>query len=168
MKHKLLRVITYCILTTIFLSQYVYANSSWIWLTTSPKKILPIAIVVTLLIEVVGILKVCKISNVKRISCSVLLANIISFIVPYIHRAYRFIPTSGGFSLSSAFDKGPYYMILSGYLFLTLIIEIPVVYGFLRKEVNNKKKLIITILIVNIITTILVAVLERIICIGQW
>lgn len=168
MKHKAIRVFTICLISTMLISKTAYANSSWIWLTTSPMGILPIAIIVTLLIEVFGISKVCNIRKVKKVILVVFLANIISFIYPYLERAYRFIPTSGGFSITAAFEKGPYYMVLSGYLLLTLIIEMPVVYSFLKKEVNSKKKLISMILTVNIITTILVAVFERIICIGQW
>ena len=96
------------------------------------------------------------------------LANLLSFIAPYLERAYRFIPTSGGFSISAAFNKGPYYMILFGYLALTVIVELPVVYLMLRKESLNKKNLLLSILLSNIVTTLLVAVIERVLCTGRW
>lgn len=83
-------------------------------------------------------------------------------------RAYRFIPTSGGFSITAAFDKGPYYMILFGYMLLTIIVELPVVYLLLRKDSTSKKNLITSILLSNIITTLFVAAFELIICVGRW
>lgn len=147
---------------------YAFANSSWVWLTVSPMTVLPFAVILTLLLETIGIAYANKISNRKRVFSLVTIANILSFLAPYIYRAMRFSPTTGGFSLPSAFEKGPYYIVLTGYLFLTLIIEIPFVYHFLRNECENKKRLLISILSVNVVTTIIVAVMERILCRGQW
>lgn len=153
---------------TIFFDTYTFANSSWIWLTVSPMKVLPFAVIITLLIETVGVIKLNNISNRKKTFIIITIANILSFLAPYIYRAIRFSPTTGGFYLPSAFEKGPYYIVLTGYLFLTLIIEIPFVYHFLRNECENKKRLLISILSVNVVTTIIVAVMERILCRGQW
>lgn len=166
--NKITKILISMIVITTIISDQVYANSSWHWVTTSPLTILPVAIIVTLLIEILGI----KIFNtefeIKKIVLVVTIANLVSFLAPYIERAYRFIPTTGGFSITSAFDKGPYYMILIGYLILTLIIEIPIVFILLKKESINRIRLILIIVIVNIITTGLVAVLERIACKGVW
>lgn len=168
MKYRLMTVIfLYIGLSTLF-TLTVNANSSWHWVTTSPKNILPFAVLLTLLIEVLGIVKFNQISNIKIVFTVVCLANVLSFIAPYLERAYRFIPTSGGFSITAAFSKGPYYMVLLGYLILTLVIEIPVVYFFLRKLVQNRKKLIAALVALNVLTTAMVAVTERVICIGQW
>lgn len=130
--------------------------------------ILPFAIIFTLLIETVSVVKFGKVVSSKKVFLIVSLANLLSFIAPYLERAYRFIPTSGGFSIMAAFDKGPYFMILFGYLVLTIIVELPVVYLMLRKESSSKKNLIIAILLSNIVTTLLVAIFERIICVGRW
>jgi hypothetical protein len=93
---------------------------------------------------------------------------LLSFIAPYLERAYRFIPTSGEYAIMAAFNKGPFYIVLSGYLILTVIVELPLVFYLLREESANKKNLFMSILLSNTVTTLLVAVLERIICIGRW
>lgn len=146
----------------------IYANSSWHWVTASPMKVLPFAVVFTILIETASTVKSGRVSNSKKAFGIVCLANLMSFIAPYLERAYRFMPTSGYFSIFAAFNKGPYYMILAGYLMLTIAVELPIVYFLLRKDSVNRKNLLISILLSNIVTTLLVAVCERIICIGQW
>ncbi len=144
------------------------ANSSWHWVTASPLKVLPFAILFTLIIETAAIVMIGKVADIKKSFIVVGLANLFSFLAPYIFRAYRFIPTSGGFDLLAAFNKGPYYIDLTGFLVLTLIVELPIVYLMLKKETNKKPSLAIAILASNIITTLLVAVCERQICIGRW
>lgn len=67
-----------------------------------------------------------------------------------------------------AFNNGPNYIIRFAYLILTLCIEVPLVYFSLRNRSNDKKRLLIVIITVNVITTILVGVLERLLCQGQW
>lgn len=167
-KHGSLSVI---ILSSIFLTclpVIVYANSSWHWLTTSPMTVLPFAVVLTLLVETISVVKFGKVKKVKRAFAVIALANLMSFLAPYIERAYRFIPTSGRFILSNAFNKGPYYIVLLGYLFLTVIIELPAVFLWLKKDTENVNRLAISILAANIITTLGVAITERILCVGQW
>lgn len=146
----------------------VYANSSWHWVTASPMKVLPFAVVFTILIETVWVIKSGRVSDSKKAFYIICLANIISFIAPYLERAYRFIPTSGGLSILAAFNKGPFYMILAGYLILTIAAELPIVYYLLRKYSENRKNLLISIILSNTVTTLLVAVCERIICVGKW
>ena len=151
-----------------FLYYITLANSSWHWVTVSPMKILPVAIISTLSIESLSIGKSSGISNNKKTFMVVSLANLFSFLAPYLFRAYSFIPTSGRFSLSAAFNKGPFYIVLTGYLVLTLVVELPIVYILLKKEARNKLKLFVSILASNIITTLLVAFFERLICKGLW
>ncbi|KJS87729.1 MAG: hypothetical protein JM58_03440 [Peptococcaceae bacterium BICA1-8] len=147
-----------------------YANSSWHWVTYSPKKILPYAVIITLLIETVGIKTLGKINNWSKTLAVVTLANMMSFIFPYFERALRHRATAGEFiwAWKSAFDSGPYYMIMLGYLLLTLVFEIPIVYYFLKKYAKNTRNLLYTIVSVNIITTLCVFIMERIISQGQW
>ncbi|SES98553.1 hypothetical protein SAMN05660297_01100 [Natronincola peptidivorans] len=156
---------TYSLLAVVFTAP-VYGNSSWIWVTTSPRTILPICIAVTLLIETFGVAKLNYIADIKQVFVIITFANLLSFIAPYLVRGYRLYPLTG--SIFAAFDRGPYYMILAGYLLLTLIIEIPAVYLLLKKYVENKKRLLITIAGVNILTTVLVAITERMISIGYY
>jgi len=146
----------------------VYANSSWHWVTASPIKVLPFAVVFTILIETASVTKLGGVSDSKKAFYIICLANLMSFITPYLERAYRFIPTSGGYSIFAAFNKGPYYIILAGYLILTIAVELPIVYFLLRKDSVSRKNLLVSILLSNIVTTLLVAVCERIICVGQW
>ena len=152
----------------LFLTSAVYANSSWHWVTTSPMTVLPFAIIFTLFIETASVVRFGRVVNTRKVLKVVGLANVISFIAPYLERAYRFRPVAGELSLLVSFNKGPYYMILSGYLFLTIAVELPIVYYLLSKETANKKKLIGAIISSNIITTLLVAICERMICIGRW
>lgn len=168
MKYKVSIVAIWGSIFLLLFPSLVYANSSWHWVTTSPMAVLPFAVVFTLLIETLFVVKLGKVADYKKAFIIIGLANFLSFLAPYFERAYRFIPTSGGFSLSAAFQKGPYYMILTGYLLLTVIVELPVVFLLLRKYCTNIKKLIIAIVLSNVLTTILVAVLERLLCVGRW
>ncbi len=146
----------------------VYANSSWHWVTVSPMTIFPLAVIFTLLIETLAVVKFAKVDKAKKAFLVIGLANLFSFLAPYLERASRFSPVTGGFSLTAAFNKGPHYMIFTGSLLLTVIIELPIVYLILREDTSNKRNLILAILSSNIITTAIVAVLERLICIGRW
>lgn len=146
------------------------ANSSWHWVTVSPMKILPIAIILTLFIESYILIRYCSIKSISYVFFIVALANLTSFIIPYIERAFRFRAVCGDFisSFFGAFNKGPYYMVLSSYLILTLLGELPIIYMLLKGKVRNRKMLFISITVSNILTTGVVAVLERLICIGRW
>lgn len=152
----------------ILLQTTVYANSSWHWLTMSPFAIFPVAVILTLAVETYILCRWNKITNSKKAFVAVAFANLLSFAAPYLERAYRFIPTSGGFSIMAAFNKGPYYMVLTGYLLLTLLVEVPVVFLLLKNNTDKKGRLLVSILAANVLTTALVAVLERILCMGQW
>lgn len=145
-----------------------FANSSWHWVTTSPMTVFPFAIILTLMIETFAVVKYGKVSNTKKSVIVIGLANLLSFLAPYLERAYRFMPTSGGFSIFAAFEKGPYYMVLSGFLLLTVVIEVPLVYFLLKDHTTSKKSLFVFVLLSNIATTVIVAGLERLICIGRW
>jgi hypothetical protein len=152
----------------------VLANSSWQWLTSSPKVFLPYAILFTLAIEIVGIYVFAKLKgwSIKiKTAVVVVIANLASFLFPYILRAIDLQSFfSGGWiaSWNLAFETGPYYIVLAEYFLLTLVIEGPLVYLYLKKHVQNKRTLIKIIIILNIFTTLIVAVLERILFYGRW
>lgn len=167
-KYSVILNLIITLIVMMYLPITVYANSSWHWLTTSPMTVLPYAVILTLIIETFLIIKFGKVNNTKKTFCIVSLANLMSFVAPYLERAYRFIPTSGGYDISAAFYKGPYFIVLIGYLLLTIIVEVPVVYFLLRRDTQSRKALFVTVIIANILTTIAVAVIERLVCIGQW
>lgn len=160
-----------CIMLSILSPIVVSANSSWHWVTTSPMKALPLAVILTLAIEILGVINFGKISNGLRAFIVVSFANIVSFIVPYIYSSFRLSRFYGSdwiYAWERSFNNGPNYIIRLAYLILTLCIEIPLVYFLLKDFCKNKKLFIFTIVIANVITTIVVAVLERIMCQGQW
>ncbi|MFZ5975685.1 MAG: hypothetical protein ACOYU3_09870 [Bacillota bacterium] len=164
------RLCVFLFMLALFLSflPTAYANSSWdIYGNVPPGPgtlFLPIAVIVTLLVETFGILWFSGIKTARgRIVtvAAVCTANLASYIMPYLslynnsyHLFYLYV------SLAKVFDLD--YIITLTYLFFTLIIEIPIVYLVLQNRVENKKRLLVTIFAVNTITTLFVAVTERI------
>ena len=169
MKHY--KAISLSAVTTIIMMAFsvtVSANSSWVWISeTRPYDILPFVIVGTLLIETLAVNILSKIDNWYKTFFAVFVGNIISFIAPYIGYSNS-LYSQIGYTLSQIIDRGPYYTVGTAFLLLTLIIELPVVYFLLKKEADNKKKLAVTIVLANIVTTALVAVVERTLCYGRW
>lgn len=155
----------------IIFHNIVHANSSWHWLTANPGELLPYVIVLTLVIEIVGLSIFGKLNHDFTIKAKaaivVTMANIASFLLPYIIRATQLHGVSSE-PWYDSFTKGPYYIVLTGYLFLTLVVEVPMVYVYLQKYSQNRRVLLTTITLLNVITTILVAGLERTILKGQW
>ena len=168
------------ILTAIFLFLIshvsLYANSSWNWFTKNPIIILPWIIISTILIEAIFICVINKISIIKYIIITVIvviIANSISFILPYILLGFIEDIYSGMglkfFELINIWlDKMPIYIISIGYLILTLILEIPIIYIIISKITTNKKKLLFSIILINITTTLISAIIERILYRGSW
>lgn len=149
-----------------------YGNSSWHWFTEQPLTILPIVVGSTLLLEIVLI---CLSNQIKPsfvpIS-GIVLANLLSFLLPVI--ALGIFPEAG-METEPLFERVnyyatnlPVYMVNIGFLFLTLIAEVPIVYVVFKKYVVNRKRLLYSILIVNCLTTLVIAVIERILFKGSW
>lgn len=159
--------VTVILLGLFLLTGRASANSSWMWLTTSPLPVFPLAVLVTLLVETV-LIKRASGAKMGKVLLTVSLANLFSFIVPYLLRAYQMIPTQGRFSVLAAFERGPFYIVATGYLVLTLVLELPVVYLLLARDSAKKARLALTIIGVNILTTGLVALAERLICSGRY
>ncbi|MDR7871242.1 MAG: hypothetical protein RIN55_10300 [Tissierellaceae bacterium] len=163
----LLSFISLCIIVPVS----VFANSSWHWVTISPMKVLPFAIILTLAIEYFGVIIYGRIEGKARAFGIIALANIASFVAPYIYSSFRLNMFYGSglfYSWERAFNNGPNYIIRFGYLLLTLCIEVPLVYYLLKKQVKSKRKLLIITTSLNVITTVIVAILERVFCQGQW
>ena len=167
-KYKLFSMPVISVLGISIFSMLASANSSWVWISeTRPYDILPFVIIGTLLIETVAVNLVCKVGNWYKTFFAVLVGNIISFIAPYIGYSNSLYGQMG-YTLSQIIDRGPYYTVGAAFLLLTLIVELPIVYFLLKKDADNKKKLALCIVLANIVTTVLVAVVERTLCYGRW
>lgn len=152
----------YIIPILTFMCTQVLANSSWHWVSQSkPYHILPIAVIITLLIEVVGIIRFAKTGKTKTI-ITVIIANIISYAMPYI------LALCGWYGFEKTLNNTPFYNIGIAYLMMTLIVELPVVCSVLEPDTPNKKRLIITVTAVNVVTTVVTFFLERALCHGVW
>ena len=167
-KYKLFSLSVISLLGALMFTVSASANSSWVWISeTRPYDILPFVVAGTLLIETVAVNLVSKVGNWYKTFFAVFVGNIISFIAPYIGYSNS-LYSQIGYTLSQIIDRGPYYTVGTAFLLLTLIIELPVVYFLLKKDADSKKKLAVTIVLANIVTTALVAVVERTLCYGRW
>lgn len=167
-KYKLFSMSVISVLGISIFPVLASANSSWVWISeTRPYDILPFVIIGTLLIETVAVNLVSKVGNWYKSFFAVLVGNIISFITPYIGYSNSLYGQMG-YTLSQIIDRGPYYTVGAAFLLLTLIVELPIVYFLLKKDADNKKKLALCIVLANIVTTVLVAIVERTLCYGRW
>lgn len=153
------------------------ANSSWHWISSKrPLDLLPVVIIVTLIIEIVSVYYIAKVKDLKRVIPTVLLANLVSFLAPYIWMAvdpyniYSFYTFEEGifYSIDRNVNSSPTFTVSILYLLITLLIEVPIVFLILRKKAPNKIVLIATIVGSNVITTAITFAVERIFCYGQW
>ena len=166
MKNRTICIIALILMISVLFPTIAYANSSWHWLTkTKPFDILPYVVVLTLLIESITIGKVNSIRRYIMLFLVICLANLASFILPYI---VYLLPSSVGYTFDMSISHLPLYIIGFGYLLLTLIAEIPITYISFRKEVSNRKKLLLSIIAVNAMSTLFVAVMERVFIEGSW
>lgn len=146
----------------------VYANSSWVWLTDArPYHLLPLAILLTLVIEIGALWNIARVENRWRSVCVVGLANLLSFCAPYLWE----LGNAGdmNYSATMALDRMPIYTVGLFYLLLTLIVEVPVVIELLAQDAKAGKKILRRVAIgSNLLTTLLVFGVERVLCYGQW
>ncbi len=68
MKCKLFLVVMLCSGFLILFPSTAYANSSWHWVTTSPLTVLPCAVIFTLLIETIAVVKFGKVDNRNKMN----------------------------------------------------------------------------------------------------
>ena len=99
-----------------------------------------------------------------KTAVAVILANAASFLLPYALLLSD--PVYPRFD--DVLNAGPNYIVGFGFVMLTLLIEIPVVYNLLKKHVDSKKKLLWAIVGSNTVTTAMVAVIERMVTNGYW
>jgi len=166
MKQRLIISISFVFLLIPFFTLTVYANSSWHWLTeTTPFDILPYVVVLTLLIEYIAIKNLNSLKQPVKLAIIICLANLASFLLPY---TILLMPSAVGYTFEMSIKHLPQYIVGFGYLFVTLVAEVPIVYISIKSIVTNKRKFLISIIIVNVVTTIIVATLERVFCKGSW
>ena len=149
----------------ILIPQAVYADSSWIWMTDyRPFDILPPVALATIVIEVLAIWLIPHTGKLIKTAVVVIIANAVSFLLPYAFLLGDPIYPK----FNDVLNSGAYYIVGAEFVIVTLAIEMPIVYNLLKKEVSSKKKLIWSIIGSNIVTTVLVAVIERIVTEGYW
>lgn len=168
---KTYRTITNTAITILLIGCFTltaFANSSWVWISeTRPYDVLPFVIVGTLLIETAAINLLLKVGNWHKVFSGVLIGNLISFAVPYIGYSNT-TPYAGYYTLGEILNRGPYYTVGGAFLIITVLVELPFMYFWLKKVVTDKKKLIAVTVIANVVTTFAVAAVERIFCEGHY
>jgi hypothetical protein len=143
-----------------------YADASWQWISqTRPYDVLPYVAVGTIIIEALSINLIPRIYRSLKVFIVVMAGNLLSFLTPY---ALKALDSPNGLlqTYSQQLEHNHYFNISIIYLGITLLVELPFVFKLLQKDTDEEKKLFCTILIVNIVTTALVALIERLLCPG--
>ena len=143
-----------------------FADSSWVWISEKrPFDILPWVALGTILIEWLSIWLIPKTGHSLKVLGIVMIANAASFLLPY---AFLKADLSWYGTFEHILDSGPHYIVSGVFLLMTIIIEMPIVYNALKKQVQDRRKLKVVIIVSNIITTAGVAIVERLITEGHW
>lgn len=174
MKKKTMSIVL-AVLTAAWLAMPVSANSSWVWISESrPNDLLPFVIVGTLFIEISAIRFAAGVRSTGKIVAVTVLANLVSFAVPYllmyidVAAENSTVHDSNPFTLKDRMEKLPFYTVGLSFLIMTVVFELPIVYNALKKQTDNRKRLAIVIVAANVVTTVLTAVVERTFCYGSW
>lgn len=155
------------LLIAVILPMSAFANSSWVWISeTRPYDVLPWVILITLAIETAALNYIPKIHKLPKVLGFVTLANLCSFGAPYLLNFLAY--TIDGFGFEKYLEHWPSYAVGAIYLGATILIEGPILYYAFKKDSKSSKNLITTIVVMNVVTTVIVAVIERIFCPGHW
>lgn len=167
-RYKLItNTVTTSMLIFIF-SLTAFANSSWVWISeTRPYDVLPFVAIATLIIETAALNGFLKIGNWHRVFTGVLIGNLISFAVPYIGYSNT-TPYADYLSLPEILNRGPFYTVGTAFLIMTLAVELPFMYFWLKKDVKNKRLLVLVTVLANVVTTAMVALVEKLFCEGYY
>lgn len=145
-----------------------FANSSWVWISEArPYDVLPFVIVGTLLIETAAANLLLKVGNWHKVFVGTVIGNLMSFAVPYIGYSNT-TPYAGYYTLAEILNRGPFYTVGGAFLLTTILVELPFMCFWLKKDVTDKKKLILVTVLANVVTTTAVAIVERIFCQGHY
>ena len=166
-RYKTITNTTITALLVFAFSLTAFANSSWVWISeTRPYDVLPFVALATLIIETTALNLILKIGNWHKVFSGVLIGNLISFAVPYI--GYSNTTPYYDMPLSYILERGPFYTVGAAFLFLTVAVELPFMYFWLKKDVKNKKLLVLVTVLANVVTTAMVALVERLLCEGHY
>lgn len=142
-KHSLLYILDGGIIPGAFLGSVligmpVSANSSWVWISQTRPY--------------------------DVLPWVALVTNLLSFAAPYVLYSFDSV-----FVWSGRDWRGVHlYTVGAIYLLMTIVVEMPVVYGCLKKSAKDRKYLIGAIVGSNVVTTLITAAAERILCWGKW
>ena len=161
-----LRILIAIMALIVLLPANAFADSSWVWISEKrPFDILPWVALGTILIEWLSIWLIPRTGHAFKVLGIVMVANAASFLLPY---AFLKADLSWYGTFEDILDSGPHYIVSGVFLLLTLLVEMPIVYNVLKSNVQDMKKLQLTIIISNVITTAGVAIIERLITEGYW
>ena len=158
--------ITACTLLLCLLPLTASANSSWHWISDArPYDVLPFVAIITIAIETAALWWTLGKQQLTKIAIVVVIANLMSFAAPYL---FDYLDEMRFWSMRELMEKFPSYTMRSAYFWMTLLVELPVVFLTLRKHAEKKWRFLLTILAANTVTTLLTAAAERLFCYGQW
>ena len=161
-----LRILIAIMALIVLLPANAFADSSWVWISEKrPFDILPWVALGTILIEWLSIWLIPRTGHAFKVLGIVMVANAASFLLPY---AFLKADLSWYGTFEDILDSGPHYIVSGVFLLLTLLVEMPIVYNVLKSNVQDMKKLQLTIIVSNVITTAGVAIIERLITEGYW
>ncbi len=144
------------------------ANSSWIWFTQArPWHLLPLAVLLTLGIEAAALLLFVRPEKPGLGIAAVTVANLLSFAMPYALK-WLICLGDGLYPFRDFIEHGPVYTVGTAFLLMTLLVEIPVVCQVMKKHVSDRKRLFLTLLFSNVVTTSVCAAMERLLCPCRW
>ena len=92
----------------------------------------------------------------------VCLGNGLSYAAPYFFQLFNPV-----YSFQKALNTH-FYNVSISFLIVTLVIEGPIEYYMLEKETDQPKKLLWAVILSNVVTTVGVALTERLLCRGFW
>lgn len=145
----------------------VSANSSWYWISEKrPYDILPWVVLGTLLVEITAVRVIAGCKPLWKTMLVIVFGNAVSFLFPWIFLMK--VPIVGGMTWQEYVEYAPVYTVGVGFLFLTLVIELPLGYFLLRKNTTHRIRLLFVLIGSNLVTTVGTAAVERMICYGAW
>lgn len=153
------------LLCMVCLAVPAFADSSWVWISeTRPYDVLAWVAMATLVIETGIIWYVGKTGKLWKVFGVVVLGNLLSFAAPYVLAACDPI-----YPFMQALKSLPIYTVGWVYLLMTLLVELPIEYSLLKKDAGERTRpLLYAVIASNVLTTVMVAVVERIFCYGRW
>lgn len=138
-----------------------WANTSWVWLTDArPGDVLPFTAAATIAIEFCAAYFVGRTGRPWKTLIVVVLANLMSFIWPYLLMKFGNAQTGHG-----VWDTGYFVGVI--FLLITVAIELPITYYNLKPGAQSSKRLLWTVIAANVVTTAMCAVVERLYCHGS-